>query len=80
MRIKFTQASRKHRIGKTRVLFVMENYSPSLLEGNLDYIERYVWIGKDDQGLELEVVALILEEYLLITHVMPTDLRKGKRK
>jgi len=80
MRIKFTQASRKHRIGKTRVLFVMENYSPSLLEGNLDYIERYVWIGKDDRGLELEVVALILEEYLLITHVMPTDLRKGKRK
>ena len=80
MRIKFTQASRKHRIGKTRVLFVMENYSPSLLEGNLDYIERYVWIGKDDRGLELEVVALILEEYLLITHVTPTDLRKGKRK
>jgi len=80
MRIKFTQASRKHRIGKTRVLFVMENYSPSLLEGNLDYIERYVWIGKDDRGLELEVVALILKEYLLITHVMPTDLRKGKRK
>ncbi len=80
MRIKFTQASRKHRIGKARVLFVMENYSPSLLEGNLDYTERYVWIGKDDRGLELEVVALILEEYLLITHVMPTDLRKGKRK
>jgi hypothetical protein len=80
MRIKFTQAARKHRIGKARVLFVIESYSPSFLEGDLDYLDRYVWIGKDDRGVELEIVALILEEYLLITHVMPTDLRKGKGK
>ena len=37
---------------------------------------RLVWIGLDDRGIELEIVALDLDEAVVIIHVMPTDLRR----
>ena len=37
---------------------------------------RLVWIGLDDRGVELEIVALDLDEAVVIIHVMPTDLRR----
>jgi hypothetical protein len=37
---------------------------------------RLVWIGDDDRGIELEVVALDLPEAIVVIHVMPTDLRR----
>jgi hypothetical protein len=80
MEIKFTQSARKHRIGKARTMYVINHYSPTLIAGEEDGEDQQVWIGQDDRGLELEIVALVLTEYLLITHVMPTDLRRGKSK
>ena len=37
-----------------------------------------LWVGNDDRGLELEVIAVIREEedLLLVIHVMPTGLRE----
>ena len=35
---------------------------------------------KMTEGLELEIVALVLVDYLLVTHVMPTRFRRGKIK
>lgn len=37
---------------------------------------RLVWIGRDDRGIELEVVALDLDEAIIVIHVMPADLRR----
>ena len=37
---------------------------------------RLVWIGLDGRGIELETVALDLDEAVVIIHVMPTDLRR----
>ena len=37
---------------------------------------RLVWIGLDDRGIELEIVALDLDDAVVIIHVMPTDLRR----
>lgn len=42
--------------------------------GDLD--ARLVWIGEDDRGVELEVVALDLPEAVVVIHVMPTTLRR----
>ena len=36
---------------------------------------RLVWIGKDDRGIELEIVALDLPKAVVVIHVMPTSLR-----
>jgi hypothetical protein len=37
---------------------------------------RLVWIGMDDRGIELEIVALDMEEAVVVIHVMPTYLRR----
>ena len=38
--------------------------------------DRLVWIGLDDRGIELELVALDLDEAVVVIHVMPTSLRR----
>ena len=35
-----------------------------------------VWISVDDGGIELEIVALDLDEAVVVIHVMPTVLRR----
>lgn len=80
MKIKFTQSARKHRIGKAHALFVIAQYSPDINIGEgQDGEDQMIWIGEDDRGLELEITAIVLAEYLLVTHVMPTDLRKRRK-
>lgn len=37
---------------------------------------RLVWIGADDRGIELEIVALDLPDAIVVIHVMPTALRR----
>lgn len=43
------------------------------------------WIGEDDRGVELEIIAVEQFDHetgellLLVIHVMPTALRKGKQ-
>lgn len=39
-----------------------------------------IWfVGVDDRGEELEVVAVVLPSLLLVIHAMPTRYRKGHR-
>lgn len=80
MNIKFTQSARKHRIGKARAMYVIENFSFTLINGEEDGKIQRVWVAIDNRGLELEIVAVVLEDCLLVTHVMPTDLRRGKKR
>ncbi|WP_157553420.1 hypothetical protein [Jiangella gansuensis] len=40
------------------------------------YDARVVWIGSDDRGVELEIVALDLPDEWLVIHVMPTAYRR----
>lgn len=39
---------------------------------------RLLWIGPDDRGVELEIVALDLPDEWLVIHVMPTALRRNR--
>jgi hypothetical protein len=34
------------------------------------------WKGPDDRGLVIEVVALLVEDRMVVIHVMPTALRR----
>ncbi len=80
MHIKFTQAARKHRIGKARVTYVIENYEYQVLESDDEKKIQYVWVAEDDRGIELEIIGVVLESYVLITHVMPTSFRRRKKQ
>ena len=59
--------------------YVMENNSHIVISSQDGGKVQWVWIAKDDRGLELEIVAVVLELYLLVTHVMPTSLRRRKK-
>ena len=76
--MRFTRNSRKHRIGRAHAWHVMgawpatEYPAPEGAPGD----RRWLWIGTDDRGLELEVIAVETTDLVLVIHVMPTDLRR----
>lgn len=79
VRIKFTQSARKHRIGRAHALHVVNNNEPVVITpAHAEAQERRTWIGADDRGVELEIIGVVLPEYLLIIHVMPTQYRRTR--
>ena len=79
MEIRFTQSARKHRIGKGRALYVIENSSPEFISGESLTRDKLIWVSKDDRGLELEIVAVAENDYLVVIHVMPTVFRRVEK-
>ena len=55
---------------------VMQTVVPTLVPATEEFDARLVWIGPDDRGIELEIVALDLEDAIVIIHVMPSALRR----
>jgi hypothetical protein len=77
--LQFTRSSRKHRVGAANGRHVIAT-------GVLDVGRRFVdgdvmmsRVGSDLQGRELEVVAVVKPDCILVIHVMPTYYRKGRR-
>lgn len=78
MEIRFAQSARRHRIGKARAMYVMENNPFQTLARSDDKVQQ-IWVALDDRDLELEVIAVVLVNCLLVIHVMPTALRRRKK-
>jgi hypothetical protein len=81
VQVRFTQAARKHRIGRASVRHVMATVAPSVTitpQGNA----AWLYVGRDERDRELEIIAVELgseadgDEVLLVLHVMPTRLRR----
>jgi hypothetical protein len=77
--IRFTQAARKHRIGRPSARHVLAGAEPTLVRtaGGAD---AWLYVGPDDRGRELEIIAVEVHRpdaapYLLVIHVMPTQFR-----
>ena len=45
-------------------------------DGDLD--DRLLWVGPDDRGIVLEVMAVELPDYLLVIHAMPVVFRRNR--
>ncbi len=56
----------------------MTTTEPTLVPADADADERLIWIGEDDRGIELEIVALVLPAAVIVIHVMPTALRRPR--
>ena len=54
----------------------MNHTEPSVMATDEDLQERLLWIGTDDRGLELEVIAIVETDFLLVIHVMPHQYRR----
>ncbi|MCA1675283.1 MAG: hypothetical protein LC799_24865 [Actinobacteria bacterium] len=57
-------------------MHVINNNEPALVAATEQFDARLVWIGEDDRGVELEIVALDRPDAVVVIHVMPTDLRR----
>ncbi len=58
------------------MLFVMESCEPMAVLTSDGEDRKLLWIGFDERGLELEVIALELSEFILVIHVMPRSFRR----
>ena len=76
VRVRFTQSARRHRIGKAHALHVMKTLDPEVIPADASNRERLVWVGEDDRGLTLEIVAIIEVDCWLVVHVMPHQYRR----
>ncbi|WP_100498289.1 hypothetical protein [Geodermatophilus chilensis] len=78
--IRFTQSARKHRIGRASARHVLASTeaTPVTTSSGAD---AWLYVGPDERGRELEIIALEVQPadagqpYLLVIHVMPTQLR-----
>ncbi|HUR51108.1 MAG TPA: hypothetical protein VMZ11_03185 [Mycobacteriales bacterium] len=73
--VRFSQSARRHRIGKAHALHVMSTSEPEVIASDDSPRVRLLWIGQDDRGLDLEILAIVEPEYLLVIHVMPHHFR-----
>lgn len=76
--LRWFQSARRHRVGRAHALHVMTTNDPTVVPATASYDERLVWIGVDDRGIELEIVALVLPDAVVVIHVMPTALRSSQ--
>jgi hypothetical protein len=76
--IRFTQSARRHRIGRASARHVLATIDPTRVTTSSG-ADAWLYVGTDERGRELEIVALevadAVQPYLLVIHVMPTQLR-----
>ena len=60
------------------MVHVIDTSVPKDVPGVGEFDPRKVWVGVDDRGLELEIVAVVLPGELRVIHVMPTALRRKR--
>ena len=74
---RFSRSARRHRIGKAHALYVMNTVAPEVIPAEGVEEEQLLWIGRDDRGLDLEIVAIVEADFLLVIHVMPHHFRRS---
>ncbi len=76
--VPFANSAGRHRVGKAHALAALEDAGqPTVVptpSHELD--DRLVFVGTDDRGIELEIIAIQLPEFLYVIHVMPTEFRR----
>ena len=76
--VRFARSACKHRVGKAHVMHVIDTNVPQDVPAVGEFDPRKVWVGFDERGLELEIVAVVLPGEVLIIHVLPTALRRKR--
>lgn len=74
--IRFTRGSRKHRIGRASARQVIDTVTPSLETDHGTGALIIRWVGKDERGRELEIIAIDRPACQLVVHVMPAHYRR----
>jgi hypothetical protein len=75
--IRFTRGSRKHRIGRTSARHVIETVTPSIEADDITDAVIIRWVGSDERGREMEIIAIERTDCRLVIHVMPMHYRRN---
>jgi hypothetical protein len=79
VRVLWARSARRHRVGRGSAKHVVQTAIPSVhLESGRD--PQLWWVGPDERGRVLEVMAVWQEDLLLFVHVMPMALRERKNR
>lgn len=73
--MRWSQSSRRHRIGRAHARHVISTTTPHQVTTATGH-HGLLWVGDDDRGIELEIIAVVLPDRYLVIHVMPTALRR----
>ena len=76
--IVFWRSARRHRIGKGHARHVMQSATPVPVDRTGDLDPQLVWLGPDDRGVWLEIIALDLPDCVVVIHVMPLYRMKDR--
>ena len=76
---KLRLATRKHRIGLARIIFVIANAHTVAGIVTERGEEGVFYQGFDDRGRELEVIVVEGEFFDLVVHAMPVDYRRRRK-
>jgi hypothetical protein len=77
--IRTASSARKHGLSRSRIEQAMNNQIVSETLNSTTFDPKIRFIGVDDRGEELEVVAVVLPRLFLIIHAMPTRYRRSSR-
>jgi hypothetical protein len=72
--ILFVKSARKHKIGRAKAVYVMLTSTPTI--ELVHAREEWKWVGLDERGLLLEIIAIKEHAKLTVIHVMPRDFRR----
>lgn len=75
--IRFTRGSRKHRVGRASARHVIDTVTPTVETDAVTEAVIIRWVGTDERGRELEVIAIERFDCQLVVHVMPTHYRRN---
>ena len=77
--IRTASSARKHGSSRSPIEQAINNQIVSETLNSANFDPKIRFIGVDDRGEELEVVAVVLPGLLLIIHAMPTRYRRRSR-
>ncbi len=76
--VKFIRTSLKHRVGRTSARHVMATTDPIESTHVATHTSLRIWVGPEERGRELDIVAVERPDCWLVIHVMPTDYRRSQ--
>ncbi len=76
--VSITSSARKHLLIRARISQALANQTAAVTLDAAGTDPKILFVGVDDRGAELEIVAVVLPARLLVIHAMPTHYRKAR--
>lgn len=77
--IRIVSGARKHGISRRRIEQALLAHTQASAVASKTPDPKIRYVGTDERGEEIEVVAVVLPGMLLVIHAMPTRFRRGSR-